>query len=174
MMIGIDPKIKKKKPEGYFNLDEDLTQEWIEEHQAFLVQEMRQKIEKKFQKENEKLVADGQREMKATELEERLQAANELEEKYETENKTKKVKPEGKGATLEKMEESITKLDQRIETLLVQAEDKESNKEVALGTSKIVSLWIGYLSKALLTTTLELYRSSTHSCLLQEIWCSNR
>ncbi|KAI9784092.1 MAG: DNA topoisomerase 1 [Geoglossum umbratile] len=137
MMISIDLKIKKKRPEGYFNLDDDLTQEWIEDHQAFLVQEMRQKIEKKFQKENEKLAADGQREMKATELEERLQTVSEQEEKYETENKTKKVKPEGKGATLEKMEESITKLDQKIETLLVQAEDKESNKEVALGTSKI-------------------------------------
>ncbi|KAI9770226.1 MAG: DNA topoisomerase 1 [Geoglossum simile] len=137
MMIDIDPKIKRKMPEEYFKLDEDLTREWIEEHQAFLVQEMRQKIEKKFQKDNEKLAADGQREMKASELEERLQAANELEEKYKTENKTKKVKHEGKGATIEKMEENITKLDQRIETLLVQAEDKESNKEVALGTSKI-------------------------------------
>jgi DNA topoisomerase-1 len=140
MMIGIDAKIKKKKPDGYFDLDEDLTREWIEEHQAFLVQEMRQKIEKKFQKENEKLVADGQSEMKAKELEERLESATELEEKFEAENKNKKVKPEGKGATIEKMEESIAKLDQRIETLLVQAEDKESNKEVALGTSKIVSL----------------------------------
>ncbi|KAH0560027.1 hypothetical protein GP486_003449 [Trichoglossum hirsutum] len=137
MMISIDSKIKKKKPDGYFDLDEDLTREWIEEHQAFLVQEMRQKIEKKFQKENEKLAADGQPEMKAKELEERLQSAAELEEKFEAENKTKKVKPEGKAATVEKMEETAAKLDQRIETLLVQAEDKESNKEVALGTSKI-------------------------------------
>ncbi|KAH0544184.1 hypothetical protein FGG08_001629 [Glutinoglossum americanum] len=136
MMVNIDPKIKKKKPEGYFALDEDLTQEWIEEHQAFLVQEMRQKIEKKFQKENEKLIADGQPEMKAKEFEERLQSATELEEKFEAENKTKKIKSEVRGATIEKMEDNISKLDQRIETLLVQAEDKESNKEVALGTSK--------------------------------------
>ena len=158
MMISIDAKIKKRKPEGYFELDEDLTEEWIEEHQAFLAQEMRQKIEKKFQKENEKLVADGQPEMKAEELEERLQSATELEEKFEVENKTKKVKPEGKGATVEKMEENITKLDQKIETLLVQAEDKESNKEVALGTSKIVGPWMDWsLFETLLTTSPEVY-----------------
>jgi DNA topoisomerase-1 len=94
-----------------------------------------------------------------------------LEEKFEAENKTKKVKPEGKGATIEKMEENVTKLDQKIETLLVQAEDKESNKEVALGTSKIVSHRTGWpLFEALLTNSPELYRPSAHCCLLQEFW----
>ncbi|KAI9679980.1 MAG: DNA topoisomerase 1 [Caeruleum heppii] len=137
MMIDIDSKMKKKKGPEYFKLDEDLDEEWVLQHQAFLVKEQREKIEKKFQKENEKLVAEGEKEMKGKELVERLEVADELEKKFKKENKTKKVEAEGKGPTIEKMEVRLEKLDQRISTMLVQAEDKESNKEVALGTSKI-------------------------------------
>ncbi|KAM5432691.1 DNA topoisomerase 1 [Microsporum ferrugineum] len=137
MMLDIDSKIKKKKGAAYFELDDDLDMEWIKEHQAFLVEELRQKIRKKFDKENEKRVADGEKEMKAKELEERLKAADELEAKYKKENKTKKVEAEGRGPTVEKFEGQISKIDQRIENMLLQAEDKENNKEVALGTSKL-------------------------------------
>jgi hypothetical protein len=139
MILDIDPKQKKKKGAEWFELDEDLTEEWILEHQAFLVQEMRIKIEKKFAKENEKLVADGQKEMKAKELTERLTAADDLEKKLKKENKTKKVETEGKGPSVEKCESNIKKLDERITAMRLQAEDREGNKEVALGTSKIVS-----------------------------------
>lgn len=139
MMIDIDPKIKKKKPASFFELHEDLDQEWIESHQKFLVDEQKTKIEKKFQKDNEKLVADGQKEMKAKELTERLEVATELEKKFKKENKTKKVEAEGKGPTVEKCEANLKKLDERINTMRLQAEDREGNKEVALGTSKIVS-----------------------------------
>jgi len=138
MIIDLEPKQKKKKGAEWFELDEDLTEEWILEHQAFLVQEMRTKIEKKFAKENEKLVADGQKEMKAKELTERLTAADDLEKKLKKENKTKKVEAEGKGPSVEKCEASIKKLDERISAMRLQAEDREGNKEVALGTSKIV------------------------------------
>jgi len=140
MMLDVDPKIKKKKGAEYFALDEELDEGWIHEHQAFLVEEQKQKIEKKFAKENEKLVAEGEREMKSRELEERLEPVRELEKKFKKENKTMKVEAEGKGPTIEKLEINLSKLDQRIETMLLQAEDKENNKEVALGTSKIVRL----------------------------------
>lgn len=139
MMLDIDPKQKKKRGADFFELEDDLDQEWIKEHQAYLVEEQRQKIEKKFAKENEKLQADGEKEMKAKELEERLEVADELAQKFKKENKTGKVEAEGKGPTIEKLEANITKFDERIATMRLQAEDKESNKEVALGTSKIVS-----------------------------------
>ena len=142
MMIDVDPKIKKKKDADYFELEDDLDEEWIQEHQNYLVEEQRQKIEKKFAKENEKLVAEGEREMKPKELNERLEVVKELEQKFKKENKTKKVEAEGKGPTVEKLENSLSKLDQRIDNMLLQAEDKENNKEVALGTSKIVSVFI--------------------------------
>ena len=139
MILDVDPKQKKKKGTENFELDDELDEAWILEHQAFLVQETRTKIEKKFQKENEKLVADGQKEMKAKELEQRLEVADDLEKKFKKENKSKKVEAEGKGPTVERYEAAIKKLDERIATMLLQAEDREGNKEVALGTSKIVS-----------------------------------
>lgn len=142
MILDLDPKQKKKKGAEWFELDPELDEAWIQEHQAFLVQEMRTKIEKKFQKDNEKLAADGQKEMKAKELTERLEAATELEKKYKKENKTKKVEAEGKSPSVEKFEAAIAKIDERIKVMTLQAEDREGNKEVALGTSKIVSLYV--------------------------------
>ena len=140
MMLNLEPNLKKKKGAAFFELDEDIDQEWLKEHQAFLVEEQRQKISKKFEKDNEKLAAEGEKEMKASELEDRLKAAKELEKKFNKENKSGKVEAEGKGPTVEKLEASIAKIDQRVETMSVQAQDKEDNKEVALGTSKIVSI----------------------------------
>ena len=140
MMLNLEPNLKKKKGAAFFELDEDIDQEWLKEHQAFLVEEQRQKISKKFEKDNEKLAAEGEKEMKASELEDRLKAAKELEKKFNKENKSGKVEAEGKGPTIEKLEASIAKIDQRVETMSVQAQDKEDNKEVALGTSKIVSI----------------------------------
>ncbi|OCK87585.1 topoisomerase I [Cenococcum geophilum 1.58] len=137
MMLDIDPKLKKKRGVEYFERPEDIDDEWVKEHQAALVEEQRQKIRKKFEKDNEKLVAEGQKEMKPNELEERLQVADDLEKKFKHENKTGKVEAEGKGPTIEKMEANLEKLTQRIETMKVQKDDKDNNKEVALGTSKI-------------------------------------
>jgi DNA topoisomerase-1 len=168
MMLDLDPKQKKKRGAEYFELDDDLDEEWILEHQAFLVQEQRTKIEKKFAKDNEKLVANGEKEMKAKELTLRLQAADDLEKKFKKENKTKKVEAEGKGPTIEKLEAQIEKRDTQISNMMLQAEDREGNKEVALGTSKIVSTSRPYLPIHTLTRT-ELYRSSTHCCVLKEV-----
>jgi DNA topoisomerase-1 len=140
MILDLDPKQKKKRGVEFFELDEDLDEAWILEHQTFKVQEERTKIEKKFQKENEKLAAEGSKEMKPKELEERLQAAEDIKKRYARENKSKKVEAEGKGATVEKLDATIKKLDERIASSLLQAEDREGNKEVALGTSKIVCI----------------------------------
>ena len=144
MMLDIESKIKKKKGADYFELPDELDEAWIIEHQAFLVEEARTKITKKFEKDNEKLRAEGEKEMKAKELDERLGAAKELEKKYKKENKTKKVEAEGRGVTIEKLDGQVEKFDQRISTMVFQAEDKENNKEVALGTSKIVSHLIAH------------------------------
>ena len=135
----MEPTLKKKRGAKYFELDEDINLDWIKEHQAFLIEEQKQKIQKKFEKDNEKLVAEGEKEMKATELKTRLEVVKDLEKKYNKENKTGKVEAEGKGPTVDKIDTNIGKLEQRIENMELQAQDKEDNKEVALGTSKIVS-----------------------------------
>ena len=174
MMLDLDPKLKKKKGAEYFELPEDLDEEWIVEHQAYLVEEQRTKITKKFEKENEKLKEEGKKEMKHKELEERLDAAKDLEKKYKKENKSKKVEAEGKSVTVEKLEDRVKSFDQRVATMSVQAEDKENNKEVALGTSKIVStLDLEHQNRAKANMIAELYRPSSDSCLQQEVQCSD-
>lgn len=167
MMIDVDPKIKKKKEkqdEKYFELPEDMNHEWVLAHQAYLIEEQRSKITKKFEKDNEKLKAEGEKEMKPKELNERLEVVKELEQKFKKENKTKKVEAEGKSPSIENLESKLEKLEQRAATMSTQAEDKESNKEVALGTSKIVSLysviWLDLLTTARTTLTLDLLSSS--------------
>ncbi|KAK3695071.1 hypothetical protein B0T22DRAFT_368247 [Podospora appendiculata] len=137
MMIDVDPTQKKKKGAKFFELDPELDEEWIKGHQAFLVEELKTKITKKFEKDNEKLEAEGQSPHPAKELQERLHAVKELEAKFKKENKTKKVEAEGKGPTVEKFAAAIDKLDERVRTLELQSADREGNKEVALGTSKI-------------------------------------
>ena len=139
MMLAIAPNQKKKKGAEYFELPDDMDQEWIKEHQAALVAEKRQAIEKKFEKDNEKLKANGDKQMNKKELEERLEVADELEKKYKVESKKGKVEPEGKSPSVEKYEQDVVKLDDRINNEVVKAQDKEGNKEVSLGTSKIVS-----------------------------------
>jgi DNA topoisomerase-1 len=154
MMIDIDPKMKKKKGAEFFERPEDLDDEWVKQHIEFLVDEQRQKITKKFEKDNEKLKADGDKEMKPKELAERLEVADDLEKKMKKEHKTGKVEAEGKGPTVEKMEANVEKLEQRIETMKVQMEDKEGNKEVALGTSKIVRLSHALHNNTMLTNRM--------------------
>ncbi|KAI6624327.1 hypothetical protein MCOR08_007763 [Pyricularia oryzae] len=137
MMIDLDPKLKKKKGAQFFERIPELTDEWVKEHQAFLVEEKRAAITKKFEKDNEKAVANGEKKMPGKELKERLKAASEMDAMYKKENKTKKVLAEGRGVTVEKLEQQVKKLDERIRTMELQAADRDGNKEVALGTSKI-------------------------------------
>lgn len=140
MILDVDSKQKKKKGADFFELDEDLDEEWIQQHQKFLVAEQKTKITKKFEKDNEKREAEGEEPIPEAELKEKLKVAAELEAKFKKENKTKKIEAEGKSPTVEKLEAAIEKINERIRTLELQSADREDNKEIALGTSKIVSL----------------------------------
>ncbi|RBR18385.1 uncharacterized protein FIESC28_06158 [Fusarium coffeatum] len=137
MILDVDSTYKKKKGAAWFEKDEELTDEWIKEHQQFLLEEQRTKIQKKFEKDNEKRVADKEKPLPEKELKERLQAVKEMEAKFKKENKTKKVEAEGRGVTVDKLLKAVDKFDERIKTLELQAQDRDGNKEVALGTSKI-------------------------------------
>ncbi|KAI0515295.1 eukaryotic DNA topoisomerase I [Xylaria bambusicola] len=137
MMLDLDAKLKKKKGAAFFELDTTLDEAWIQEHQNFLVEEQRTKIQKKFEKDNQKLQEAGEKIMPDKELKERLKDADELAKKFKKENKSKKVEAEGKAPTIEKIEGNIEKIETRIRTLQTQADDRDGNKEVALGTSKI-------------------------------------
>lgn len=139
MILDVDPKQKRKKGAEYFERDDELTDEWVISHQAFLVEELRTRITKKFEKDNEKLAAEKKKPLPEKELKERIKAVKELESKFKKENKSTKVEAEGRGPTVDKLEAQVKKIDDRIKNLEAQALDRDNNKEVALGTSKIVS-----------------------------------
>ncbi|KAG5809178.1 hypothetical protein H9Q74_012214 [Fusarium xylarioides] len=137
MILDMENGYKKKKGAAWFERDEELNDEWVKEHQQFLLEEQRTKITKKFEKDNEKRKADKEKPLPEKELKERLQAVKEMEAKFKKENKTKKVEAEGRGVTVDKLLKAVDKFDERIKTLELQAQDRDGNKEVALGTSKI-------------------------------------
>lgn len=176
MILDVDPKQKKKKGAQFFERDEDLTEEWVLRHQAFLVEELRTKTTKKFEKDNEKLVGEKKKPLPDKELKERLKAVKELENKFKKENKSKKVEAEGKGPSVDKFENQIVKIDERIKNLEAQSADREGNKEVALGTSKIVGFLLGKFSKygTDLSCCAELHRPPTQRCLLEQNGCAHR
>ncbi|GAO50775.1 hypothetical protein SAICODRAFT_5454 [Saitoella complicata NRRL Y-17804] len=135
-ILALDPKLKKKRSE-LIEYDSDIDDEWIKAHQKDLVEKEKEKISKKFAKENEALLAEDKKPMKDSELEERLAAAGALAEEFEEENKTGILEPKSKSATVEKLDQQIQKLDERILVEKTRVTDKEENKETALGTSKL-------------------------------------
>jgi len=92
-----------------------------------------EKAEKKFAKENEKLQEDGKKPQNDSVLKERIV---EIEEEFK---QLAKERGTGKASLkrerlVEKIEESLEKLSERIKTFKLQMVDRDAGKEVALGT----------------------------------------
>lgn len=134
-LFAIDSKMKKN-PE-YAEMESDLEDDWIKQHEKDLVEKEKEKIKAKFERQNEKLAAEKQPKMPASELKEKLKAADELADRLKAESKLAKIEPKSSSMTAEKLIVAIHKLDDRISATKNQATDKEENKEVALGTSKL-------------------------------------
>ncbi|KAH8551982.1 hypothetical protein BGW37DRAFT_493134 [Umbelopsis sp. PMI_123] len=134
-IVQLDPKMKKSKMEEMQD-ESDIDDEWIAQHQKDLLVKEREKITNKFEKNNEKLVSEGQPALPEKELKEKLKAVDEMEKEMKREKQTGEIelKP---SATVDKLLAQITKLDERIKATKNQALDKEEGKETALGTSKL-------------------------------------
>ena len=127
MIADHEPKRK-----GMYDYESDIDDDWIAEHIEALYEREKEKIKKKFERDNEKLQKDG--EPLLTDLEEKLQAADDLKATLLKEKKEKKVEAK---TTVEKLESQIAKLDVKILNTKTQMIDKDENKATALGTSKI-------------------------------------
>ncbi|KAI6040294.1 DNA topoisomerase I [Pisolithus marmoratus] len=130
VLFNLDPKYRKMKQ--YADDESDLDDEWIVEHEENLKKKDIEKAEKKFAKDNEKLVEEGNKPQDESILREKI-AAIEVEFK-------RIAKERGTGSAslkrerpAERIEESIQKLDERIKTFKLQMDDREAGKEVALG-----------------------------------------
>ncbi|GAA5932048.1 DNA topoisomerase 1 [Sporobolomyces koalae] len=130
LSVADKPKMYKKE----FEEESDLEQDWIDEHEKNLVVLEREKIRKKFDKEQKKLAEENEKPMKDEELETRLKAADELAKSIKHDRKEKYTTAKGNE---DKLVTQLRKLDERILVQKTNATDKDEGKEISLGTSKI-------------------------------------
>lgn len=131
----MDPKYKKQKQ--YVDDESDLDDDWIEEYEESLKNKEIEKAEKKFAKDNEKLVQEGNKPQPDSVLQEKIEAAEAEYKRLAKERGTGKAKLKRDRAP-EKIEEAVQKLDEKIKTFKLQMDDREAGKEVALGTRYVV------------------------------------
>lgn len=130
-LFAADMKFKKKKK--YAEDESDLDEDVIADHEDQLKAKELEKVEKKFQKDNEKLVEDGKEALSDDVLKQRLKEVDAEFKRLKKERGTGKAQLKKERPT-DKIEEAIDKLDEKIKTFKLQMEDREAGKEVALGT----------------------------------------
>lgn len=135
LSVASKPKMYKKE----FEEESDLEQDWIDEHEKNLVTLEREKIRKKFDKEQKKLAEENSKPMKDKELEERLKAADELAKSIKADRKAKYETAKGNE---EKLVGQLRKLDDRILVQKTNATDKDEGKgELTLPLLVIASVF---------------------------------
>ncbi|OWZ52164.1 DNA topoisomerase I [Cryptococcus neoformans var. grubii Br795] len=134
-LFSLNPKIKKKHPELAED-ESDVDDEFMERHEAELLEKALENAKKKWDTDNVKLEGDGKKKKTKGELDERLSEIKAEFKELKKERKAKKIDPK-RGATEEKLLAQIARIDERIATAKVQLQDRDKLKDVALGTSKI-------------------------------------
>ncbi|KAJ1959967.1 DNA topoisomerase 1 [Dipsacomyces acuminosporus] len=132
---AIAPDLAKKHPE----IAEDepgVTSRWIKSHLLATCDLDREKAQKKFERENQKLQEAGEPLVPESKLEEQYA---EIERRRESimDGTYEPELPIGKNATTDKVLEKIEKLTARIGNIEVDKIEKDENKTTALSTSKI-------------------------------------
>lgn len=132
-LFAVADKPKKYK-EPYGDDESDLDDDWIKEHEAALVVAEREKIRKKFDKDNTKREADGEKKLPQKELDERLKAADDLEKQIRRDRK--------QGYTETKLGEdrlvtALGKMDERIQIAKTNATDRDEGKGASLPCSRL-------------------------------------
>lgn len=135
MLLEIEPDLKDKDP-SYFSELDDLSKEEVMNIHHRVVERQRESVHRRFQRENEKLRAEGKPELTEENLKERLAKVDELAKEYEEELATGKPTMK-KAPSVDKLKGQIEALDNRIVNFSFQLKDKEDNSEVSLGTSKL-------------------------------------
>lgn len=135
MILQLEPGLRKKDPKYFEELD-DLTKEDEQHVHHLLIERTREQAQRKFERDNQKLKAEGKEQLEPSVLDERMERIKEQEKELAQEVKTgKPVVPSA--ATVDKLKAQIEKLDTRIVNTTIQLQDKEDNSEVSLGTSKL-------------------------------------
>ncbi|KAJ1983375.1 DNA topoisomerase 1 [Dimargaris verticillata] len=134
----LDPKQKRKRS-ALFAADEELTSEWILSHELEVTTKEKERIEAKFEKDNEDRKKNKEKRLTKADLKDKLDpVVQKLKILQKGKVPTVKTHPPIKrGATVERVLAAIVKLEDRIKNANMSLEDKDENKDIALGTSKI-------------------------------------
>lgn len=111
-ILTLEPKLKKKRPE-LLEPESDLEDDWIDEHEVQLMLKERERITLKWEKDNQKRKENKEKPLSEKDLKEMLKEVDVREKELAKERKTGNV-PGSKGATVEKCEAQLLKLDERI------------------------------------------------------------
>ncbi|KAF9095952.1 DNA topoisomerase 1 [Mortierella sp. GBA35] len=134
-ILALEPKLKKKRPE-LSEPESDMEDSWVEEHEAQLMDKERDRIKAKWEKDNEVKKENREKPSTEKELREMLKEVDVRAKELAKERKSGHVTP-ARGATVEKCDAQLLKLDERISATRTTLVDKDENKTTALGTSKI-------------------------------------
>ncbi|KDQ21875.1 hypothetical protein BOTBODRAFT_50413 [Botryobasidium botryosum FD-172 SS1] len=134
-LFALDPKLKKKR-KNLAEDESDIDDEWIVKYEDETRAKEIEKAQKKWEKDNEKLEAEGKDTLDESVVEAKISKINDEYDRLKEERGTGQAEVKGK-KTEENILTNIAKLDERIHTMKIQMVDREEGKEVALGTSKI-------------------------------------
>lgn len=132
---------KFKKQEDLAEDESDVDDEWIAQYEDESREKEIEKATKKFDKDNEKRAADGEKPLTKDVLEERIEKINEEYDRLKTERGSQKVEIKGKKSE-ESVLAAIEKCDQRIKNEKFKRDDKDKLKEVSLGTRCVVIMLV--------------------------------
>lgn len=136
-MLVIEPKLKKKEAD-YFSDLTDLSNDEQTEIIAKVIEREKEKVTKKYERDLQKQKDDkvpAAERLTKKDLTEKLKAVTALGKEYKREIKGK---PEVKSSmTVEKLKAQVERLELQIKNITLQRTDRDANKTVALGTSKL-------------------------------------
>jgi len=127
--------LKKKRPE-LLEPESDMEDSWMDEYEDQLMAKEREKVTLKWEKENQRRKENKEKPQTEKELKEMLKEVDARAKELVKERKSGNV-PGTRGATVEKCDAQLLKLDERIAATRTAMTDKDENKQTALGTSKI-------------------------------------
>ena len=130
-LFAIDAKYKKNQK--YMEDESDIDEDWIIEHEEATEAKEIEKVEKKFAKENENLQEEGGKPQSDSILQQRIADIKEEFKRLAKERGTGKAVLK-RERPVEKMEEAIEKITEKIKAFRLQIVDRDAGKEVALGT----------------------------------------
>jgi DNA topoisomerase-1 len=111
-ILTLEPKLKKKRPQ-LAEPESDLDDDWIDQHEVQLMEKEREKVKQKWEKENEQRKENKEKPLSEKELKTMLKEVDEREKELKKERSSGKV-PGARGATVEKCDNQLLKLDERI------------------------------------------------------------